>query len=446
MFKKLLLFFAIATPFTCIAQPKTVQTKIQLQSVTWNDTLVFLALHKGNQLLVVDTLKLDENGKSKKSGAFIIGQYALVMPNRVQFPLIINEKKLRLKHDSATIDYGNSIENDLFSRFLIIERSIEQKRKKLRLEKLDNRMSLEMKLKSLETRRTLFLSSYSEIIKKTFAGQLVKAISLPNDLEYYYDHPESAEWLKDDFLKPVNVADPNLLYSEIFHERIRFYLTQIVEQEKDILLTELTEILEKSKQSEHNYQFLIDYWLGHFQRNKRPESEIAFTYLVNEYVLAGQTPWIEDYKKIRLEGQVQFLKNQTLGNKPPVFKLWNEKGEELDYEAARQKYQLLIFWDPDCSHCKVDVPEFFSVYQKFKNEGFSVVAIYDQLDETAWLDFIKENRLNWLNGADFKQKGNLKEDIIITETPTVLLLDKEGTIIDKRFTPNELKTFLKEKL
>ena len=56
--------------------------------------------------------------------------------------------------------------------------------------------------------------------------------------------------------------------------------------------------------------------------------------------------------------------------------------------------------------------------------------------------FLKK-QLSWLNGADTEGKGNLKEALILSETPTVLLLDSQNQIIMKRFKPEELRLFLK---
>lgn len=107
---------------------------------------------------------------------------------------------------------------------------------------------------------------------------------------------------------------------------------------------------------------------------------------------------------------------------------------------------MILIWDPHCGHCIEEVPEYAKVYYKYRLDGFSVVAIYDQTDKESWKAFIKENDLTWINGADIERKGNFTKDIIVSETPTTLLLNKNGVIVRKRISPIELDKFLKSEL
>ncbi len=442
LFPVFFVFLALVTK----AQYPLIESKISLKSNVWSDTVVYLAIYKGHQLTVTDTLKLDEGGKGKLNKSFIIGQYELVFPDRSQKPLIINEKKIGLKQIGDSMSYGYSNENNLFSAYWQMQTKINNKRNTLSKEKIENRALTTAKLEQLESSRFLFIKLLSKRIENTLAGKIIKANCLPNDVLYFKYHPEIATFKGRTLFDNCQINDPNLLFTSIYHERIKQYLTQVLADNPNQLITELKWLIETSKSCEYNYRFLIDYWLGYFQRNKKPTSELAFEFLVNEYVVAGQTPWIEDHIVVRLKAHTEFFKNQRLGDLLPIINAFNEKGEAIDYVSIREKYQLIVFWDPNCSHCKVEVPQYFKVYNNFSDKGLSAVAFYDQLDKESWLNFIKENRLTWINGADFDRKGNLSTELIITETPTVILLDSKGKIIDKRFKPEELKEFLKQNL
>ena len=38
----------------------------------------------------------------------------------------------------------------------------------------------------------------------------------------------------------------------------------------------------------------------------------------------------------------------------------------IDFYQLPNKYNLLIFWDPDCGHCKKEIPKLKKMYQSLK--------------------------------------------------------------------------------
>jgi thiol-disulfide isomerase/thioredoxin len=443
--KRILLVLLACAPYLAFAQYPTIKSKLSISSDQWTDTTAFLALHIGNQLKVTDTLRFDQKGKSSLKKNFTKGQYEIVFADRKQHHLIINEKKIKLKHIDGSIDYSRSKENSIFDAFLNIQNEIDRKRKVLANDETKTIM-LSQQLDRSESKRLFFIASLEKQLENTLVKKIIDATCMPNDLGYYEANIEIAKFKERSFLGNAKPSDPEMLFTQIFHERIKFYLTKLNNESKEQFLEELTWVIERSKLVEYNYQYMIDFWLGYFQRSKNPMHELAFELIVKEYVLSGQTPWIEDWKQQRLEAQLQFLANQKLDDKPPVFKLFTPENELIDYESKREKYQLLLIWDPHCGHCIEEVPEYAKIYYRHRQNGFSVVAIYDQTDKEAWIEFIKKHDLTWINGADMERKGNFTKDIIVGETPTALLLNSEGIIVEKRLSPTELDKFLKEAL
>ncbi|MFY0672931.1 MAG: TlpA family protein disulfide reductase [Bacteroidia bacterium] len=443
--KQILLIATVLYPFFTFGQPPVISTKLNINSSQWQDTTAYLALYMGNQLKVTDTLKFNDEGKASLNKTFIIGQYELVFPDRSQHHLIINEKKIKLLHDDNKIDYSRSNENSIFDAFLIIQNEIDKKRMSLANDETKTIM-LDQQLAKLESKRLLFITSLEKKLENTMVKKIINATCMPNDLGFYNANIELAKFRKRSFLEYSSPNDPSLYYTKIFHENIKFYLTRLNNSSPEQFLEELTWSLEKSKAVAHNYRYMVDFWLGYFQRSKKPLFELGFELIVRDYVLTGQAPWIEEWQQQKLESQIQFLKNQKLGDTPPTITIYSPTDEILNYAEEREKYQLLLFWDPHCGHCLKDVPEFARVYYKHRLSGFSVVAIYDQTDKKAWIEYIKEQDLTWLNGADIERKGTLQQDIFVAETPTTLLLDHQGKIIKKRLSPTELDRFLKEEL
>src|SRR5690606_37778877 len=70
-----------------------------------------------------------------------------------------------------------------------------------------------------------------------------------------------------------------------------------------------------------------------------------------------------------------------------------------DVEA---KYTIVYIWSPECGHCKVTTPELLEIYHKNKDKGVEVFAVGNEFENEAWLEYIRKNNLDWINGSDGK--------------------------------------------
>jgi thiol-disulfide isomerase/thioredoxin len=112
----------------------------------------------------------------------------------------------------------------------------------------------------------------------------------------------------------------------------------------------------------------------------------------------------------------------------------------------------LLFWDPDCGHCKKEIPKLLKLYHDFKDMGVDIefFAYGTNLENEDWIKFIAENKLDWTNLSDFPAANenpraylyekkvtdlkslNFRKTYDIFSTPQVYLLDSEKKIIGKR--------------
>jgi hypothetical protein len=64
---------------------------------------------------------------------------------------------------------------------------------------------------------------------------------------------------------------------------------------------------------------------------------------------------------------------------------------------------------------------------------------------TEWTSFLKEQKLNWLNGSELKGFNSVSSDEYnIFATPTMFLLDRDKKILAKPISYRELDQALKE--
>lgn len=198
--------------------------------------------------------------------------------------------------------------------------------------------------------------------------------------------------------------------------------------------------------------------LTFFDRN--PNSVVTGFLLTNGYLskltpdqLQGYYQKIKDdqgimtiYKQ-QLNDGIDRAKRNQLGKKTVAFKTIDANNDSLSIAQFSGKYVLLDFWATWCVPCRQKTPHMIELYDKYKASGFEVVGIADDDYRVSdWKKAIKDDRLPWRNilrGQDktktangVKNPNDLSELFDVHVLPTLVLLDKEGRIID-RFIGNE---------
>jgi thiol-disulfide isomerase/thioredoxin len=114
----------------------------------------------------------------------------------------------------------------------------------------------------------------------------------------------------------------------------------------------------------------------------------------------------------------------------------------------KARYTILAFWDPTCSHCKVEVPELHHIYDSLKTKGVSieVFAVGIESDPELWKKFIREHNLDWINVTDPANQTRFRDFYDIYSTPVIYLLDDQKRIIAKRLDPQKALDFISRDL
>ncbi|MBI3234364.1 MAG: TlpA family protein disulfide reductase, partial [Bacteroidetes bacterium] len=109
---------------------------------------------------------------------------------------------------------------------------------------------------------------------------------------------------------------------------------------------------------------------------------------------------------------------------------------------VKAPYTVLMFWDPDCSHCKAEMPKIEELYKKYKDSGLVVYAVCVEQEYDKWINFIREKNLNWINVIDIYNISEFRKSYDISSTPVIFLLDKDKKIIAKKLNGQSLEQLL----
>lgn len=162
--------------------------------------------------------------------------------------------------------------------------------------------------------------------------------------------------------------------------------------------------------------------------------------------IADEMKLLDEASKVRYEdGYKLFLKNRV-GQVAEDFDYITPDGTSRTLKTtAYQGDLLLVFYNPDCQTC-VKVLEYLGKSERIlaaiKNNSLSVLCIYAENDEEAWLD-----NLNKI--PDFASVGMNSSGSILTQSlydlkasPTLYLLDNEQKVIMKDLFPDQLEDYL----
>ena len=106
-------------------------------------------------------------------------------------------------------------------------------------------------------------------------------------------------------------------------------------------------------------------------------------------------------------------------------------GREVDLTKLKGKVVLIEFWSTTCGPCIAEMPTLKATYQKLHDQGFEVVAISLDDNESALRRFIKEKELPWpqhFDGKGWENQFALRYGIF--SIPTNWLVDKRGNLRD----------------
>ena len=110
---------------------------------------------------------------------------------------------------------------------------------------------------------------------------------------------------------------------------------------------------------------------------------------------------------------------------------------------------MLFIFEPDCGHCKEELPRIDSAYKaSWKAKGVRIYAVLTEDKRKEWVNYIKDHKLgDWTHVyqtkekekqiADSQQPG-YRQSYDVISTPTLFLLDKEKRIVGKKLGIKQL--------
>lgn len=142
----------------------------------------------------------------------------------------------------------------------------------------------------------------------------------------------------------------------------------------------------------------------------------------------------------KLKKNIDKEKATSIGATAPDFQGPNPNGQELALSGLRGKVTLVDFWAAWCKPCRMENPNIKQVYEKYKDQGFTVVGV--SLDRRAedWKAAIEQDGLVWNHVSNLMHwQDPIAVLYGVSAIPAAFLLDENGKIVGKDLRGPELE-------
>jgi len=120
----------------------------------------------------------------------------------------------------------------------------------------------------------------------------------------------------------------------------------------------------------------------------------------------------------------------------PGFELPTLAGGKVRLHDYRGKVVFINFWATWCGTCEVEMPSMEKLYQRFKDDGFEMLTISIDKDQTLIEPFMKKYGLTFPVLLD-PESTVAKKDYKTTGVPETFIVDREGIIRHKAIGPRQ---------
>ena len=105
------------------------------------------------------------------------------------------------------------------------------------------------------------------------------------------------------------------------------------------------------------------------------------------------------------------------------------KGEKISTADLRGRVVLVNFWATDCPTCVKEMPSMVTTYNKYREQGFELVAVAMRHDPPNYvINYTEKNALPFRVALDpMGQLAKAFGDVQLT--PTTVVIDKNGNIV-----------------
>lgn len=438
---------------------------IKVKLIGLKDTVCYLGNHFGDKQYIRDTARVDSKGNVIFKGNKKLdgGLYLIIMPSKKYFEIVVNDDQ-DFAIETDTLEFikhakiSGSEENKLFFEYLNFVstkhsevtplRAMYDKHKdtdsaKYFLNKV-NAIDKEVKDYKVNYQNKYPNHLITAIFKATTEIEIPEAPKLANGR---VDSTFAYRYYKAHFFDNINFSDDRLLRTPIFHQKLEQYMKNMILQMPDSINKEADYIIAKAKKGNKEiFKYCVWYITNTYETSNIMGMDAVFVHMAEKYYTYDQAFWVDSTQIFKIRDRARILKPLLIGKVAPNLTMLDDAGKVQSLHLVKAAYTILLFWDPDCGHCKKSMPFIIDAYKALKSKGVEVFAVCSEVELEKWTNYIKENKLEWINVADAEFRTNFRAIYDITSTPQIYILNSKKEIIAKKIGAEQVEEFIEREL
>lgn len=143
----------------------------------------------------------------------------------------------------------------------------------------------------------------------------------------------------------------------------------------------------------------------------------------------------------------QAMSEKTLplpGHRAPDFTLPSLAGEPMTLSDLPGQVVLVNIWATWCPPCRAEMPAIETVYQRYRDQGFTVLAVNQMEPQAAVADFVQELGLTFPIVLD--SRGSVSQLYRVQAVPTTFFVGRDGVIRDMLIGGPMSESFIESKV
>ena len=121
---------------------------------------------------------------------------------------------------------------------------------------------------------------------------------------------------------------------------------------------------------------------------------------------------------------------ERFGKPAPDFSTIDLDGKPISLQQYRGKVVLLDFWAVWNGFCIGDMLNLKKIYDTYKDQGFDIIGVNLDTDETKLLNYLKKNDIPWRQVySGLERQSPLAQQYDVRSIPARWLIDRDGKLI-----------------
>lgn len=437
---------------------------------------VYLYSYYGKNYQIADSafLNAESKGLLKGSNKLPGGIYLLVLEHKLKLfdVLMDNVQQFSITADTANLQSTvivGSKENDLYvsySKFL--------SQKAPRLNTLQQQLQIaktaadSANIRAQLAQANKELNDYREAVIKENPNSMLAAFFqtvkrpevplMPTLTNGKLDSLYPARFIKEHYWDDVSFSDDRLLRTPFFDPKLEEYFKYYVAPDPDSVIQEVNYMLLSARESKDMFKYLLGKFTDKYINPEIMGQDKVFLFLFNNFFSKGDTSWLTAKQKEFIFNRAYSLMANQIGEPAAPLILTDTLNKGSSLYNLKAPFTFIVFWDPNCSHCKTIIPQIDSIYEaSWKKLGVKVYAVNtEEGTQAAWKNFIKEHHLDgWAHVYQTKavreaeiaaHQPSFRQLYDVFQTPTLYLLDNEKRIIAKKLSIAQFNDVIQTKL